>query len=55
MKGTKIFVIVLILLIIIVGALFALRIFGQNNETQMANANGEITNEVNISKEPTIA
>ena len=55
MKGTKIFVIVLILLIIIVGALFALTIFGQNNETQMANANGEITNEVNISKEPTKA
>ena len=46
MKGTKIFVIVLILLIIIAGSLFALRIFGQNNETQMANANGEITNGV---------
>ena len=55
MKGTKIFVIVLILLIIIAGALFALKIFGQNNETEMANTNGEITNGINISQEPTVA
>ncbi len=40
MKSTKIFVIILIILILIAGTLFAMKIFGQN-ENQIANANGE--------------
>ena len=49
MKGTKIFVIILIILILIAGGLFALKIFN-NDETKQANTNS--TEEVK--EEPTV-
>ena len=50
MKGTKIFVIILILLILIAGGLFALKMFG-GNETEEANTNTVLTEE---EKEPEV-
>ena len=52
MRGTKVFVIVLIILIIIAGVLFAMKVFGDNN-TEMANANGEIISQAE--EEPEVA
>ena len=50
--GTTAFVIVLVILIIIAGALFALRVFGENN-IQPANTNGEIN--TSPKEEPEVA
>ncbi len=52
MRGTKVFVIVLIILIIIAGVLFAMKVFGENN-TEMTNANGEIISQAE--EEPEVA
>ncbi len=46
-KGTKIFIIVLVLLIIIAGVLFAMKIMGENKNTELTNANGEQVNDKN--------
>ena len=46
-KGTKIFIIVLVLLIIIAGVLFAIKIMGENKNTELTNANGEQVNDKN--------
>ena len=46
-KGTKIFIIVLVLLIIIAGVLFAMKVMGENKNTELTNANGEQINDNN--------
>lgn len=46
-KGTKIFIIVLGLLIIIAGVLFAMKVMGENKNTELTNANGEQINDNN--------
>ena len=53
MKGTKVFVIVLIILIIIAGALFAMKVM-QDNNTEMTNANGENISQT-TEEEPEVA
>lgn len=53
MKSTKVFVIVLVILIIIAGALFALKILGENNNIPTANTNGDIS--TSPKEEPEVA
>ena len=45
-KGTKIFVIVLILLIIVAAVLFAMKILGEKNNTEVANTNATSENQM---------
>ena len=52
MRSTKVFVVVLIILIIIAGVLFAMKVLGDNN-MQMANANDELISQAG--EEPEVA
>lgn len=50
-EGTKVFIIVLVILILIAAILFAIKIWRENSNTEMANANGEVSNEIVNSEE----
>ena len=47
-KGTKIFVIVLILLIIVAAVLFAMKVLGEKNNTEVANTNATSENQTAV-------